>query len=69
MHDNVSNVENLLVEALVDGKLMMLPAENISTKTLCFDCRGMGEPRDTAVRYHFGTHPASLKGYAADPKM
>ena len=69
MHDNVSNVENLLVEALVDGKLMMLPAENTSTKTLCFDCRGMGEPRDTAVRYHFGTHPASLKGYAADPKM
>ncbi len=69
MHDNVSNVDNLLVEALVDGKLMMLPAENTSTKTLCFDCRGLGEPRDTAGRHHFGNHPVSLKGCAAHPIM
>ena len=69
VHDNVSNVDNLLVEALVDGKLMMLPTENTLTTTLCFDCREMGEPRDTAGRHHFGTHPVSLKGCAAHPKM
>ena len=69
MHDNVSNVDNLLVEALVDGKLMMLPAKNTSTKTLCFDCRGMDEPRESTGRHHFGTHPVSLKGCAEHPTV
>ena len=69
MHDNVSNVDNLLVEALVDGKLMMLPRENTLTKTLCFDVRDMGEPKNTEGRHHFGTHPVSLKGCAESPKM
>ena len=69
MHDNVCNVDNLLVEALLDGKLMMLPPENTLTKTFCFDCRDMGEPRSPEGRRHFGTHPVSLKGCAAHPKM
>ncbi len=69
MHENVTNVENLLVEALVDGKLMMLPAENTSTKTLCFDCRGMGAPCGREDRQRFGTHPSCLKAYTTDPTM
>jgi hypothetical protein len=69
VHNNVSNVDNLVVEALVDGKLMMLPTENTLTKTLCFDCRDMGEPHQTEGRRHFGTHPKSLSSCAASPKM
>ncbi len=34
VHDNVSNVDNLLVKALAEGKLMMRPTENTLTK-LC----------------------------------
>ena len=69
MQDNVSSVDNLLVKALAEGKLMLLPSEKTLTKTLCFDCRAMGEPQDTEHRHHFGTHPALLTGYASDPKL
>ena len=48
---------------------MLLPTEKILTKTLCFDCRAMGEPQDTEDRHHFGTHPALLTGFATDPKL
>ena len=69
MRSNVSNVENVLCEALVDGKLMIDSADVTATKTLCFDCRGMGEPPDQNARHHFGTHPDTLKSYAADTQM
>ena len=69
MKNKVPNVENVLVEALVDGRLMMDSAEHILTKTLCFDCREMGEPVARDSRQHFGTHPATLKTYAADPQL
>ena len=48
---------------------MLLPTDKGSTKTLCFDCRAMGEPQDTEDRHHFGTHPALLNRYASDPKL
>jgi hypothetical protein len=69
VQDNVSNVDNLVLEALAEGYLMLLPTEKSSTKTLCFDCRAMGEPQDTEDRHHFGTHPALLNRYASDPKL
>ena len=67
VQDNVSDVDNLLIKALVEGKLMLLPTEK--TLILCFDCRAMGEPQDTADRHHFGTFPSLLTGYATDPKL
>ena len=69
MKNKAPNVENVLVEALVDGRLMMDSAENTSTETLCFDCREMGEPVARDSRQHFGTHPSTLKTYAADPQL
>ncbi len=69
MKNKVPNVENVLVEALVDGRLLMDSAEHTSTKTLCFDCREMREPVARRSRQLFGTHPATLKTYAADPQL
>ncbi len=69
VRSKISNVDNVLCEALVDGKLMMDCADNIATKTLCFDCRGMDEPVDQNARFRFGTHPATLKKYATDPLL
>ncbi len=62
-------MENVLCEALADGTLMMDSADNIATQTSCFDCRGMGEPVNQKARHHFGTHPATLNKYAADPPL
>ena len=69
VRNNKSNVDNVLCEALVDGRLMMDSADNSATKTLCFDCRGMGEPSDQNARHHFGTHPCTLRTFALDPQM
>jgi hypothetical protein len=70
VHDNLCNVNDLLVKALAEGKLMLLPTSNtLACATLCFDCRAMGEPQDTAGRHHFGSHPALLTGYATDPTL
>jgi len=63
------NIEKLLYEALVEGRLLVDTADTSSTKTLCFDCRGMGEPQDKESRNHLGTHPASFEVYAASPQM
>jgi hypothetical protein len=69
VQDNVSNVDNLVLEALAEGYFMLLPTESSSTKTLCFDCREMDEPQDPEHRQHFGTHPALLTRYASDLKL
>ena len=64
-----SDIENLLCQALVEGKLMFDSASSIATKTLCFDCRQMQEPCDQSLRNHLGTHPRLLSDFAADPEM
>ena len=64
-----SDIENLLCSALVEGKLMFDSASSIATKTLCFDCRQMPEPRDQKLRNHLGTHPRLLSDFAADGAM
>ena len=64
-----SDIENLVCQALVEGKLMFDSAGSIATKTLCFDCRQMQEPRDQSLRNHLGTHPRLLSDFAADPAM
>ena len=69
MQQEQDNIENLLCEALIEGKILLDSADNIGIKTLCFDCRGMGEPRETESRNHLGTHPASLEMYAGSPQM
>ena len=69
MQQEQDNIENLLCEALIEGKILLDSAGNIGIKTLCFDCRGMGEPRETESRNHLGTHPASLEMYAGTSQM
>ena len=69
VENSQSDIDNLVCQALVEGKLMFDSASSIATKTLCFDCRQMPEPRDQSLRNHLGTHPRLLSDFAADPEM
>ena len=54
MQQEQYNIENLLCEALIEGKILLDSAGTIGIRTLCFDCRGMGEPRETKVATTLG---------------